>query len=827
MLLPAPDSKRKRKKKGKHIIYSIKRPKRKEEKNMRSRMGLLLILCSFGFFAAYPWIAIAAEDADTPISTLVPPAAQRGDRVRPAGGIGKDISSENRQSDRFASRISMSFDKADIGSVLKYLSTVSRTPIVADPDISGNITIVSMKDITLAEAYEVVNAVLKVRGYTMVGGPGSKVIRVVPLQKAVADNTDVRAGKDPQQMAAGDSMVTQVIPLDFVNAVKLKDELKPLVSDNQASLTAISSTNTVIVTDTAGNVRRIAAIIKELDKDNSDILDVEIYTCRYASASSLADTVAKIFQSKQDTPANITQMSPSRQQQQAGQVQVQLQGNDGLISLKGELRIAADERTNSLIVSASKERVKLVMEMVKKLDVDTEPEVKARVFPLQYADAGTVANQLSLLFEQATQSAGSGNLPQRRNQNTFGGAVMGGNAPASGYAGLKRNTIVADVRTNSVVVTATEQNMKAFETMIKELDAPKVLSEITRHFALKYATASELATTLNNLFQGRASAPSSSRNYLFTLFNSAQTSDGPLAQLKNITVVAETKTNSLLVTGPPNSFSVIENLIEKLDMRTTQVFVEVAIVDVTLDDNTKFGLEWSWTNPVSPSGRTQEGGADFSLAKESTGFKYSIVSDNIQALLHALKTRTDVKVLSTPTITTADNVEARISIGQDEPFVSSETETEGGYIRRTVEFKNVAIALTVTPHVNGASDVIAMEVHQTINEIVGRDSRLNAPIIASREAQTKVTVRDGQTIVIGGIIKNNRERINNAVPILSELPLIGNLFKSSQWADRKSELMVFLTPRILKSDEDVSVITDKAKAILPIQPQKGLSGEKK
>jgi len=807
-----------------------KRSKRKEEKNMRSRIGLLLILCSFGFFtAACPWMAIAAEDADTSISTSapVPPAAQTDNSGRTAGRTGNGISSENRQTDRLSSRISMSFDKADIGSVLKYLSTVSRTPIVADPDIAGNITIVSMRDITLAEAYEVINAVLKVRGYTMVGGLGSKVIRVVPLQKAVADNMDVRAGKDPQKMAAGDSMVTQVISLDFVNAVKLKDELKPLVSDNQASLTAISSTNTIIVTDTAGNVRRIAAIIKELDKDNSDILDVEIYTCRYASASSLADTVTKIFQSKQDTPANITQMGPSRQQQQAGQVQVQLQGNDGLISLKGELRIAADDRTNSLIVSASKERVKLVMDVVKKLDVDTEPEVKARVFSLQYADAGTVANQLSLLFEQATQSVSSGNLPQRRNQNPFGGIVAGGNVPASGYAGLKRNTIVADVRTNSVVVTATEQNMKAFETMIKELDAPKVLSEITRHFALKYATASELATTLNNLFQGRSSAPSSSRNYLFTLFNSTQTPDGPLSQLKNITVVAETKTNSLLVTGPPNSFSVIENLIEKLDKRTTQVFVEVAIVDVTLDDNTKFGLEWSWTNPVSSSGRTQKGGADFGLAKETTGFKYSIVSDNIQALLHALKTRSDVKVLSTPTITTADNVEARISIGQDEPFVSSETETEGGYIRRTVEFKNVAIALTVTPHVNGASDVIAMEVHQTINEIVGRDSRLNAPIIASREAQTKVTVRDGQTIVIGGIIKNNRERINNAVPLLSELPLIGNLFRSSQWADRKSELMVFLTPHILKSDEDVAVITDKAKAILPIQPQKSVSEEKK
>jgi general secretion pathway protein D len=254
----------------------------------------------------------------------------------------------------------------------------------------------------------------------------------------------------------------------------------------------------------------------------------------------------------------------------------------------------------------------------------------------------------------------------------------------------------------------------------------------------------------------------------------------------------------------------VESIIQQLDKRTVQVFIEVAIVDVTLDDTTKFGVEWKWNDGQSSAD------TGFGLADAiPTGLRYSVISNNLQAVLRALTTKSNVKVYSTPTITTADNVRALISIGRQEPFVSSVEDTaQGGAFRRTVDFKDVSISLDVTPHVSEAANLITLEVIQTINELLGREEELNAPIIASRQAQTTVMVNDGQTIVIGGIIKDNKQRVVNGVPILEDIPILGELFKSRRWQTEHSELMVFMTPHILRDEQSVTERTAVEKAKL-------------
>ncbi len=709
-------------------------------------------------------------------------------------------------------KISMSFDKADIVSVVKFLSTAAGVPIVCDPALTGNVTIVSQKEISLLDAYEVVNAALRVRQFSMVGTLDDKVIRVIPIKKAVADQATVMSGKDPDQMVSSDNMITQVIPLEYISALKLKDDLKPFIDESQASCVAVTATNTLVITDNAGNIKRIAEVIKALDRDTSDVIEVEVYQCKFSSAAALAESLTQIYQLRPSGGPVGPQQPPRGPDGQPMQVKT----DDGIMSLKGEIRLAPDARTNSLIISASRAKIDLILDTLKKLDVDTEPEVKAKVYPLTYADATQVAAQLNNLFEQPQGGADGG----RRNPwDWWGGGSRG---QSTGYAGLKRNVIVADVRTNSVIVTATEQNLKAFDDMIRELDAPKVLSEITQAFPLKYAIARDLADTLNRLFRGEYRRSGGSFwDVIFGGYGGRNQEGGPLDQLRSITVVADDKTNTLLITGPPQTFNAIQKLIERLDRRTPQVYIEVAIVDVTLDDDTRFGIEWTWTSSETmPDGTPEQSAStNFNLAQMTTGLKYSIISDNLKAILQALETRSNVKVYSTPRVTTADNVEAVISIGRDEPFVSSVQETVGGGLLRSVEFKPVNVALTVTPHVNGDSGTIALDVLQTIDEIIGREPELNAPIIASRRAETSIVVKNGQTIVIGGIIKENKERVTRAVPLISEIPLIGELFKSRQWRDTKSELMVFLTPHILADDESVSTLTEETKAELSNKPR--------
>ncbi len=233
---------------------------------------------------------------------------------------------------------------------------------------------------------------------------------------------------------------------------------------------------------------------------------------------------------------------------------------------------------------------------------------------------------------------------------------------------------------------------------------------------------------------------------------------------------------------------------------------------MTLNKETQFGVEWTWVNGDSTTS------TNLGQAALATGLKYSIISDNVNVLLHAMLTRNDVKVLSTPSVTTADNVQALITIGQNLPYVSNSTLTSGGNQNNVISWQNVGITLQVTPHVNGSSDVIGLDVDQTINELIGTNTTLNAPIYANRQAQTSVNVRDGQSIVIGGIIQDSKNNATTGVPILSEIPLIGHLFKATDYQKTRTELMVFLTPHILKTEADVAAINCETRKSLSATP---------
>jgi general secretion pathway protein D len=722
-----------------------------------------------------------------------------------------------------AGQYTVSFDNADIASVVKFLSLISKVPVVIDPDLKGNITILCANPVSLQEVYDIINAALRVRGFTMIGGLDSKVIRVTSLKKAITDNPGIASGALSGTASDG-NLITQVVPLDYASSDSLRDQLKNLISSDQASIVSIASTNTLIITDSAANIKKLLEVIKNVDKDTTGLIVAEVHQCKYANADNLAATLNALFQPKTGTTGVGANMPPGAMGRRGG-------GGPGggapggqpattpdlsLASLRGQINISSDSRTNRLVISGTRDRINVVLDVVKQLDVDTEPEVKVKFFPLQYADAGTVATQLNGMFDQPQ---GSSSSSQSRGFSFFGGQTQT-TTDTSAYAGLKRNVAVADVRTNSIIVTATDQNMKSFETMIAGLDAPKVLSEVTRVYPLKFAHSDDLAPVLTKLFAGNTNTANGNRTggggfgAIFGLGSSSSNSQtGPLALLQEITVISDPKTNSLLVTGPPSSTQLMDDLIPKLDKRTAEVFIEVAIVDVDLNHDNQFGVEWQWQDGAGGHSL----GTNFGVSTgDQTGLKYSILNDNLSVLLRALTTRNDVKVISTPTITTADNIQAKISIGADQPVPSSQV--INNVVVNTVEYKTVAVALTVTPHVNGSSDVIGLDLNQTINEIEGTDPLTDAPIIADRSASTSVTVRDGQTMVIGGIIKTNKTKITKGVPLLADLPLVGGLFRSTSDTTERTELMVFLTPRILKTEQDIQDVNSVVRSRLSESP---------
>lgn len=710
--------------------------------------------------------------------------------------------------------ISLNFDQADIDHVLKFLAEQSGKTIVREPSVQAKITIVSTAKITVADALKILGAVLSVKGYAMV--EDDHIIRVLPAKNAVKEPTAVRLEEGIIRRA--DRYITQIVQIEHIDATKLRDDLKPLVPEEQGVLIANADTNTLVIISTEANIARIMEIVKALDTDRSEVKQIDVIPLKYADAEQLAQELTQLFERESPLaglPPDVQRRmresmggggGPGGPGGQGGQQPTLPTG--GLLDVRGQVKVVAEKRTNSLFVAASAENLKAIKDIVAKVDVDMRPEVQAKIVPLKYADPETVADQINQLYEGSDQFA-------RRSRGIFGSMFSPfyssygfGSRGQESTTGLVPNRVVADLRTRSLIVTADEENMQQILDLIKELDVSAEIEAVVRAIPLENAVAANVADTINNLIQGGIRG----RGFFsFLLMGSRRGTAGeaPLDQLREVNVVADAPTNTILLTGPPETFPTLEQLIKQLDRRVPQVYIEVLIADVTLGESDRLGVEWNLIdrNLLGHGSASGETGTQWEgLANVATGLSYSIISDSIQAFMRTLETRSDVEILSSPNIIASDNTPATISIGERIPYQASVRETTGGSIQQTIEFIDVSNTLEVTPHVN-QRERISLDVRQTVDALISFDEKLLAPRIAKREANTTVEVRDGQTIIIGGIIAQQKSVTIQGVPILRKIPILGKLFEDKKKESSRSELLVFLTPHIIMDDTQVEALT--------------------
>ncbi len=264
----------------------------------------------------------------------------------------------------------------------------------------------------------------------------------------------------------------------------------------------------------------------------------------------------------------------------------------------------------------------------------------------------------------------------------------------------------------------------------------------------------------------------------------------------------------------------LRQLVHGLDVVSDQVLIEALIVEASLDKETKLGVDWTWTHSLGGGikGTASQGNATADAAAATAGFKYSVVGANLQAVLTALQTDSRFNVLATPRIFTANNQPAEINIGQQVPYILSTLVDTNGAQTFNYGYLDVGVILDVVPRI-AKNGLVTMDLQQTANELQGFTS-FNAPIINQREATTEVSVADGQTVIIGGIIQDTTTKTVNKIPILGSLPLIGSLFRSTDKMKQKTELMVFLTPRIVHNSGQAATVTDNVKTQLhvPLPP---------
>jgi general secretion pathway protein D len=477
-----------------------------------------------------------------------------------------------------------------------------------------------------------------------------------------------------------------------------------------------------------------------------------------------------------------------------------------LISKDGT--IIAYKPTNHLIITERASNIHRLLKIIEQIDVRIVEE-KISVFALEFASARSLADKLTQLISMDQRQPIPGRPP----------------APTTFQRIVK---VIPDERTNSLVVLANEEDTREIRQLITRLDreAPKGKSQLHVRY-LQHARAEDLAKVLSTIMSARARA-----------LQRLQTPQQPGAvPVEETSITADKATNSLVITASPQEFKDLEEIIQKLDGVRAQVLVEALIAEVSLEKALEIGVEWRiMDQPVEGSVRGL-GGTDFGLI---TGLQKGTLQDpglvlgiakgfitvggvqvpNIGALVRAFQRDTDANVLATPHLLTMDNEKAKIIVADNvpvikqdvtTPLVTTTTTAASVAVSRTFEYKDIGIQLEITPHISTGS-MVRMEIATEVSNLTSIDPT-NPGFVTSRKRQatTTVAVESGQMVVIGGLIRDDRTEITKKVPCVGNIPVLGWLFKTYSGTTAKTNLLVFITPHIIRTPEDMEKATLKKK----------------
>ena len=460
-----------------------------------------------------------------------------------------------------------------------------------------------------------------------------------------------------------------------------------------------------------------------------------------------------------------------------------------------QAHMAAYAPSNAIIISDIRSNINRIVDIIDRMDRSAVQGTE--VIKLRYAVAEDVVQMLQTLEKKAQGDGGDGN---------------------------EEVTLVADKRTNSVVVTADELNAQRIKDLINYLDTPLEQSGNVKVIYLEYADAIEVAEVLTRVMQN------------ITRLDEA--GDRKRSSTSNSTIEADEGTNALIITADADEMAALEAVIARLDIRRAQVLVEAIIVELIVKDNRELGLQWLFaddsgvfgSNISTSTARRQSNAAigDAILGDDNsnedlgvrdlagalsqvpgTTLGWGVVDSDLSmtVILNALEAQGNANILSTPSLLTLDNQEAFITVGQNVPFITGSYTNTGGTNNvqnpfQTIERESVGITLKVTPQVNEGDSVVL----DIVQEVSSLDQQIltTADIVTNeRKVETKVLAQDGDIVVLGGLVKDDVQDSQQGVPLLKDIPLIGRLFRNDVVSVTKENLLIFIRPTILRDDESL------------------------
>ena len=574
--------------------------------------------------------------------------------------------------------------------------------------------------------------------------------------------------------------------------------------------------NAVVVSSDPRNFSFLEKIINELDESDPQD-ELEIYYLKFADAEQLSQDLTALFEGG-DTGRNDDWRPWWDRGRDRGRGQEEGSGGFGV---QGNVHIVPELRLNALLVSTSEQNFATIDKLIKDLDVSMpDQEWGTRIYKLQYAAAENLKAMIDGVYS-GSSGGGGGRfwfLPQQsRSQGSLAGNVV-----AEAYPTL-----------NSIVIsTSTARNFELIEEFIKQIDlpTPEGQREVTRLYKLEYTDANEMENLLERVWDegsGGGSWGNIERGWQrieAQRMGMSQMQIDVTSLNGKVEVEADTQTNSLVVQTLERYLPDVEAMIKQLDFIRGQVLIQIEILEITLDEDTKLGLELTASekgifgqeltdsNPLIGSLNTQLG-----LAGEISGFNYALATNEYLALLHTLMRENRVKTLSRPSLLTRDNQEISWSSGKSIPYLQSVNATNLGGAGETGGFNAgiqplynygfidppVGININIIPHIARTSEnengkrTIGLEIDDITASNFIEFTEFNAPITETNTISAYVDVEDGEKVVVGGMMRETQQEIESKVPFLGDIPFIGRLFRKTQKVVENSEIVIIITPHII------------------------------
>ncbi|PXX29272.1 type II secretion system protein D (GspD) [Burkholderia pyrrocinia] len=653
-------------------------------------------------------------------------------------------------------QVTLNFVNADIDQVAKAIGAATGKTIIVDPRVKGQLNLVAERPVPEDQALKTLQSALRMQGFALVQDHG--VLKVVPEADAKLQGVPTYVGNAPQ--ARGDQVITQVFELHNESANNLLPVLRPLISPNN-TVTAYPANNTIVVTDYADNVRRIAQIIAGVDSAAG--AQVQVVPLRNANAIDLAAQLQKMLD-----PGAI--------------------GNSDA-TLK--VSVTADPRTNSLMLRASSaSRLAAAKRLVQQLDAPSAVPGNMHVVPLRNADAVKLAKTLrGMLGKGGNDSGSSASSNDANSFNQSGGSSSSGN----------------------------------------------------------FSTGSSGTPPLPS---GGLGGSSSSSSYGGTSGSGGLGSGGLLGGDKEKSddnqpggmIQADAATNSLIITASDPVYRNLRSVIDQLDARRAQVYIEALIVELNSTTQGNLGIQWQVAsgqflggtnlNPglglgnsivnltaggvTNAAGGITGGGLASNLGALSQGLNIGWLHNmfgvqGLGALLQYFAGVSDANVLSTPNLITLDNEEAKIVVGQNVPIAtgsySNLTSGTTSNAFNTYDRRDVGLTLHVKPQITDGG-ILKLQLYTEDSAVVsGTTNAQTGPTFTKRSIQSTILADNGEIIVLGGLMQDNYQVSNSKVPLLGDIPWIGQLFRSESKQRQKTNLMVFLRPVIISDRSTAQEVT--------------------